>query len=139
MGDLPATWRLPAIPGSVPRLRRNLLEAISGRGFDEDAVGLAVTEALTNAVRHAYPGSQGPVTLSVQQSADRLVVVVADEGIGARSFTARSGSDRGTGMGLPLLHELCASVRVDPGNSGTTVTMAFAVAVPTGFADPSAG
>jgi anti-sigma regulatory factor (Ser/Thr protein kinase) len=126
MGDLPATWRLPAIPGSVPRLRRNLLQAISGRGFDEDAVGLAVTEALTNAVRHAYPGSPGPVTLSVKQSADRLVVVVTDEGIGARSFTARSGSDRGAGMGLPLLHELCASLRVDPSSSGTTVTMGFA-------------
>jgi serine/threonine-protein kinase RsbW len=126
MGDLPATWRLPAIPGSVPRLRRNLLEAISGRGFDEDAVGLAVTEALTNAVRHAYQGSQGPVTLSVTQSADRLVVVVTDEGIGARSFTARSGSDRGRGMGLPLLHELSAGARVEPGSSGTTVTMGFA-------------
>ena len=126
MGDLPATWRLPAISGSVPRLRRRLLKAISGRGFDEDAVGLAVTEALTNAVRHAYLGLQGPVTLSVRQSADRLIVVVADEGIGARSFTARSGSDRSTGMGLPLLHELCASLRVDPGTSGTTVTMAFA-------------
>ena len=127
MGDLPATWRLPAIPGSVPRMRRNLLAAISGRGFDEDAVGLAVTEALTNAVRHAYPGSQGPVTLSVSSPADRLVVVVTDEGIGARSFTARSGSDRAKGMGLPLLHELCASIRVDPGNSGTTVTMGFAM------------
>lgn len=126
MGDLPATWRLPAIPGSVPRLRRELLEAITGLGFDEAAVALAVTEALTNAVRHAYPGSQGPVTLSVEQSADRLVVVVTDEGIGARSFTARSGADRGAGMGLPLLHELCASVRVDPGNSGTAVTMEFA-------------
>jgi anti-sigma regulatory factor (Ser/Thr protein kinase) len=126
MGDLPATWRLPAIPGSVPRLRRELLEAISGRGFDEDAVALAVTEALTNAVRHAYPGSHGPVTLSVKQTADQLVAVVADEGIGARSFTARSGADRGRGMGLPLLHELCSSVRVDPGTSGTTVTMAFA-------------
>jgi anti-sigma regulatory factor (Ser/Thr protein kinase) len=107
-------------------MRRKLLEAISGRGFDEDAVALAVTEALTNAVRHAYPASQGPVRLSVRQSADRLVVVVADEGIGARSFTARSGSDRGTGMGLPLLHQLCASIRIDPGNCGTTVTMGFA-------------
>jgi anti-sigma regulatory factor (Ser/Thr protein kinase) len=126
MGDLPATWRLPAIPGSVPRLRRELLEAIFGRRFDEDAVGLAVTEALTNVVRHAYPGSHGPVTLSVRQTADRLVVVVADEGIGARSFTARSGSDREHGMGLPLLLELCSSVRVDPGNCGTTITMAFA-------------
>jgi anti-sigma regulatory factor (Ser/Thr protein kinase) len=125
VGDLPATWRLPAIPGSVPRLRRNLLAAISGRGFDEDAVGLAVTEALTNAVRHAYRGSQGPVTLSVRQSADRLVVVVTDQGVGARSSNARRSSDRGTGMGLPLLHELCAVARVEPGSSGTTVTMSF--------------
>ena len=126
MGDLPATWRLPAIPGSVPSMRRKLLEAISGRGFDEDAVGLAVTEALTNAVRHAYPGSLGPVTLSVKQLADRLVVVVTDQGVGARSFTARSGSDRATGMGLSLLHELCVSAHVEPGSSGTVVTMGFA-------------
>jgi serine/threonine-protein kinase RsbW len=127
MVDLGATWSLPAIPGSVPRLRRKLLEVISGRGFDEDAIGLAVTEALTNAVRHAYPGSQGPVTLGVEQRGDRLVVVVvADEGIGARAFTAQSGSDRAAGMGLPLLHELCASVRIEPGTRGTTVTMTFA-------------
>jgi len=107
-------------------MRRKLLEAISGRGFDEDAVGLAVTEALTNAVRHAYPASQGPVTLSVRQSADRLVVVVADEGVGARSAPARSRPDRGRGMGLPLLHELCTMARVEPGSGGTVVTMGFA-------------
>ena len=126
MGDLPATWSLPAIPGSIPRMRRNLLRAIAGRGFDDDAVGLAATEALTNAVRHAYRDAPGPVTLSVKQSAGRLVVVVTDQGRGARSFTARGGSDRGMGMGLPLLHELCASARVEPGRSGTTVTMGFA-------------
>jgi anti-sigma regulatory factor (Ser/Thr protein kinase) len=85
-----------------------------------------VTEAVTNAVRHAYPGSQGPVTLSVEQSPGRLVVVVSDEGIGARSFAACGGSDRGMGLGLGLLRELCASVRVEPGSSGTTVTMVFA-------------
>jgi len=107
-------------------MRRNLLEAISGRGFDEDAVGLAATEALTNAVRHAYPGSQGPVTLSVKQAADQLVVVVADEGIGARSVPARSRPERGRGMGLLLLRELCTVARVEPGSSGTVVTMGFA-------------
>jgi len=126
MGDLPATWSLPAIPGSIPRLRRNLLRAIAGRGFDDGAVGLAATEALTNAVRHAYRGLPGPVTLSVKQSAGRLVVIVTDQGGGAQSFTARDGSDRGTGMGLPLLQELCTSARVEPGRSGTTVTMGFA-------------
>lgn len=107
-------------------MRRKLLEAISGRGFDEDAVGLAVTEALTNAVRHAYPGSQGPVTLSVRQSADRLVVVVADEGVGARNVPARSRPERGMGLGLPLLRELCTVARVEPSSSGTVVTMGFA-------------
>ncbi len=107
-------------------MRRKLLEAISGRGFDEDAVGLAATEAITNAVRHAYPGSQGPVTLSVKQSADQLVVVVTDEGIGARSLPARSRPERGRGMGLPLLHELCTVARVEPRGSGTVVTMGFA-------------
>ena len=76
MGQLAETWCLPAIPGSVPRLRRKLLDTISGRGFDDHAVALATTEALTNAVRHAYPDSQGPVTLGVKQLADRLVVVV---------------------------------------------------------------
>jgi anti-sigma regulatory factor (Ser/Thr protein kinase) len=108
-------------------MRRKLLEAISGRGFDEATVGLAVTEVLTNAVRHAYPASQGPVTLSVRQSADRLVVVVTDQGIGSRSFTAHSVSDRAMGMGLPLVHDLCTSARVEPGSSGTTVTMGFAM------------
>ena len=101
------------------------MEAISGRGFDELAVGLAVTEALTNAVRHAYPGSPGPVTLTVKQSADQLVVIVTDEGIGARSSTACRSSER-MGMGLPLLHELCTVARVEPGSSGTVVTMGFA-------------
>lgn len=124
--DLPATWRLPAVPGSIPRLRRNLLQAIAGRGFDDDAVGLAATEALTNVVRHAYRGSLGAVTLSVRQPADRLVVVVTDEGIGVRSFTARDSGDRAAGMGLSLLHELCLSAHVEPGSSGTTVTMDFA-------------
>ena len=107
-------------------MRRKLLQAISGRGFDEGAVGLAATEALTNAVRHAYPGSQGPVTLSVKQSADQLLVVVADEGIGARSVPARIRPERGMGMGLPLLYELCTVARVETGSSGTVVTMGFA-------------
>ncbi len=64
--------------------------------------------------------------LSAEESANRLVVVVTDEGIGARSFTARGGPDRGMGLGLGLLQELCASVRVEPGSSGTVVTMVFA-------------
>jgi anti-sigma regulatory factor (Ser/Thr protein kinase) len=96
---------------------------IGGRGFDDVAVGLAVTEAVTNVVRHAYPGSAGSVAVTAGVSLQELVVVVADEGIGVRSFTLRA--DPGLGVGLPLIRELCSSVRIDPASTGTTVTMHF--------------
>ena len=98
-------WHAVAVPESVPKLRRALLAKIQGRGFHDLDVGLAVTEALSNVVRHAYPGGEGPVTLTAEASPSELVVVVADEGVGARSFELSSTS--GLGIGLRLIHELC--------------------------------
>lgn len=43
---------------------------------------LALTEACTNSVRHAYPGGGGMVEITYELHADRLVVQVADEGAG---------------------------------------------------------
>jgi anti-sigma regulatory factor (Ser/Thr protein kinase) len=117
------SWRLSAVPASVPQLRRAVRAAIIDRGFDDVAVGLAVTEAVTNAVLHAYPGSAGSVAVTADASLQELVVVVADEGAGARNFTLRAGSDLGVGLGL--IRELCTSVRIDPASTGTTVTMHF--------------
>jgi anti-sigma regulatory factor (Ser/Thr protein kinase) len=117
------TWRVPAVARSVPQLRRSLRDKIAGRGFDDDAIALAATEAITNVVRHAYPGSAGPVTLSVEASAEELLVVVADEGIGSRRATMFI--EPSLGIGLALIHELCASARIEPTNTRTTVTMRF--------------
>jgi serine/threonine-protein kinase RsbW len=121
------SWRLSAVPASVPQLRRAVRAAIIGRGFDDVAVGLAVTEAVTNVVLHAYPGSGGSVAVTADASLQELVVVVADEGVGARSFTLRAGS--GLGVGLALIRALCSSVRVDPASTGTTITMHFVKSV----------
>jgi serine/threonine-protein kinase RsbW len=101
-----------------------LLARIAGRGFDTDAVALAVTEAVTNVVRHAYSAPGGTIMLSAEASADELVIVVADEGIGSRGHIARRNP--GMGIGLPLIRELSASVRIDATNNGTTITMRFA-------------
>jgi len=116
------TWRVSAVARSVPQLRRALQERIAGRGLDEEAVALAATEAISNVVRHAYLRS-GPVSLSVQASTEEVLVVVADEGIWARKDTTRNRSSRG--IGLALIHELCASARIEPTDTGTTVTMRF--------------
>lgn len=105
-------------------MRRALLAIIVGRGFDEDAVALAATEAITNVVRHAYQAAGGLVTLTAAASPDELVVVVADEGAGMRSLTLESDA-KGRGMGLALIRELCAHVRIEPTHDGTTLTMRF--------------
>jgi serine/threonine-protein kinase RsbW len=134
------SWGLPAVPASVPQLRRAVRAAIIDRGFDDVAVGLAVTEAVTNVVLHAYPGSAGSVAVTVDASPHELVVVVADHGVGARSFTLRA--DPGLGIGLALIRELCSSVRIDPASTGTTVTMHFVKSVDppeTAPGDPASG
>jgi anti-sigma regulatory factor (Ser/Thr protein kinase) len=117
-------WQVSAVPSCVPRLRRALRATIAGRGFDEDAVALAATEAVTNVVRHAYQTLGGSVMLTAMASADELVVVVVDEGLGLRSLTLRS-HPKSLGMGLALIRELCAHVRIDPTHTGTTLTMRF--------------
>ena len=85
---------------------------------------MAATEAVTNAVRHAYQAPGGSVSLSATTSVDELIVVVADEGVGIRGLTLQS-DPKSVGMGLALIRELCAHVRIDPTHAGTTLTMRF--------------
>ena len=85
-----------------------------------DAV-LAISEACTNAVQHAYtPGEPGDVEVVgrlVLGPADRrIVVVVRDEGRW-RDRTA------GPGYGLRAVHECMAEVRIRHDAGGTVVTM----------------
>jgi anti-sigma regulatory factor (Ser/Thr protein kinase) len=118
-------WRVPAVASAVPELRRTLLAGIAGRGFDTDAVALAVTEAVTNVVRHAYPGLEGTILLhAAEGSAGELVVAVTDDGVGSRANTKHTNP--GMGIGLALIRELSTSVRVDATNIGTTITIRFA-------------
>jgi serine/threonine-protein kinase RsbW len=89
---------------------------------------LAVSEAVTNAIRHAYPARSEGATfrLSAEVSGDRLEVVVTDDGSGIGV-----SSDPGLGMGLPLLGTLTdALMLVGPPerSAGLEVRMWFALA-----------
>ncbi len=125
-------WHVPAEPSGVPQLRRALRSAIRGRGFDDAEVSLAVTEALTNVVRHAYPDGAGPMTLTAEVSSAELTVVVSDQGSGARNVESRANPQPRIGLGL--IRDLCHRTEVEPSSDGTTVTMHF-LPTPTGLAD----
>src|SRR3954466_5218650 len=94
---------LPAQPENVSVIRHVLGAFAEALRLPDDLVEdlrLAVTEACTNVVRHAYPSHRpGPVEISIVPSEDQVSVVVADcgRGIGSSSDTI------GPGLGLPLI------------------------------------
>ena len=72
-------------------------------------IRLAVTEACTNVVVHAYPDErEGPLEVDATLLEDKLEVVVRDEGPG---IGPRPGSP-GLGLGLPLIVSLTESVQL---------------------------
>lgn len=119
--------RLPAVPRSVPQLRGELAAWAAELGVAEDglaAVKLAVSEAVTNAVMHAFIDRDvGTVAVSAEPGPDVLEVRVVDDG---RGMGPRPDSP-GLGMGVSMIGNLCATVDLGqgPGGTGTEVRMVF--------------
>jgi serine/threonine-protein kinase RsbW len=82
---------------------------------------LAVTEACSNAVRHAYGGGPpGEIELEVAFEDDRLELVVEDHGAGIRLPLREDGppSEDG-GMGLPLIRAVVDELEIRRAEQGT--------------------
>ena len=78
---------IPAKPEYITlgRLALTGIARLRAEPMREEVLGdlkLALTEACTNSVRHAYAGGEGTVEITYELYADRLVVEVADEGGG---------------------------------------------------------
>jgi anti-sigma regulatory factor (Ser/Thr protein kinase) len=86
-------------------------------------IKLAVTEACTNVVVHAYPNrDDGPLGVEATLHERSLTIVVTDEG---RGVLPRADSP-GLGLGLPLIATLAESLELGTGvNQETEVRMTF--------------
>jgi stage II sporulation protein AB (anti-sigma F factor) len=116
--------RMPAEPRAIRTIRDAVRRFALAHGVcDAGAVALALTEAATNVVVHAYrAGERGDVRVVACAEPERLVVVVRDYGCGMRP---RHDSP-GLGMGLSLIGHLASHFNVEaPDGDGTRLRMHF--------------
>ena len=94
-------------------------------------VKTAVSEAVTNAIVHAYPDTLGKVSMKLRIFADNVLeIVIRDWGVGledvdrAREPLFTTGDEQRSGMGFTIMESFMDNLRVRsvPGK-GTTVTM----------------
>jgi anti-sigma regulatory factor (Ser/Thr protein kinase) len=119
--------RADATPECIRPLREAVASLASETGMSSvqvEAVKLCVGEAITNAVRHAYPESEpGPVDVSAQVVGDELVVTVADRGRWPENLWPHP-EDEG-GFGLAFISRLTDGCTFTATSDGTTVEMLF--------------
>jgi len=119
--------RMQATPAAVPGVRRAVVDfaELHGVGIPPD-VALAVSEAITNAVLHAYRGDgpAGPVRVVACAEHERLVVVVRDYGCGM----SPNPDSPGLGLGLAVIGRLATELNIERPDEGggTRLRMCFA-------------
>ena len=117
---------LPARPENVAVVRHVLGAFAEALDLPSDVVEdmrLAVTEACTNVVRHAYDGLEpGRLEIVIRPDGDLLDVIVSDSGRGI----GPSPDTDGPGLGLPLIAALAHSLEIQHApHAGSRLAMSF--------------
>jgi serine/threonine-protein kinase RsbW len=123
----PMVLRLPAQPDSLAVVRQAITGVAEVLGITDDRLDdlkVAVTEACTNVVLHAFQDDGGAMEVRAEQSGDHLVVTVLDEGSGIVPRAERTSP--GLGLGLQMIAALADDVSITANDGGgTAVRMAF--------------
>ncbi|MGI8714364.1 MAG: ATP-binding protein [Solirubrobacteraceae bacterium] len=115
--SLSLTYR--AAPSSVGLARAAMVEFAGRAGATRaeiDAIRLATSEAVTNAVVHAYRGAPGQIHVTATIAGPELWLLIADDGAGMEPEAHRPG----LGLGLGLISRVCDEVRIVSRPSGGT-------------------
>lgn len=117
-----------AVPATVARARADVARFAAARGASPaqvDNVRLAVSEAVTNAIRHGYRWACGPVQVSAAVAAGELWILIGDEGCGMRPHAEHPG----LGLGLGLIAQVSDHMTIVPrAAGGTELRMRFDLA-----------
>ena len=122
---------LPAQPVNVAVIRQALsgvAESLEIPAAVLADINMAVTEACTNVILHAYPDGDGRLEVDVRPGGRKVVVVVRDHGSGFKPRPIRK--ETSWRLGLPLIAALTDGLEVTSGpeGTGTEVRMTFETA-----------
>lgn len=101
IGDL-----FQAVPGSSSITVETSLCEVDLNADHAVALGVIVTELLTNALKYAYPDQEGTVRINLSAQDGRFILVVEDDGVGVKPDSA----PRGTGLGTKLIMAMAQNI-----------------------------
>jgi serine/threonine-protein kinase RsbW len=121
---IPFEARYPGTSRAVGVLRREMAELAMDCGMDAEGIAdvrLAVTEAATNAVVHAYAEAEGELRVTAAMHDGELTIVIGDTGSG---LVQRQDSP-GLGLGLALIANVVERLKIVSHPGSTEIHMAF--------------
>ena len=102
------------------------------RAFSDETLAdlkLALTEACSNSVRHAYEDGEGHVNISFELRDDRLIVEVADDGTGFEpgQINGNGGDEELSegGLGIAIIRSISDEVEIGGGPDGRGSRLRF--------------
>jgi anti-anti-sigma factor len=132
----PAGFRseLSANPAALTKLREELGSWLATLGAAEEdirSIQLAVGEAVTNAVEHAYPDGPGPVLVEgYHDQTGRACLTVSDEG----RWRPPTVTPNARGRGLTMIRGCMDTTEIERSEAGTAVLMDLQLRRPSVFA-----
>ena len=109
---------------TLGRLALTGIARLGSTPFSDEVLGdakLALTEACTNSVRHAYDDDAGAVSIAYELHHDRLVVEVVDDGAGFDRVGAPADPEdelNEGGLGIAIIEALTDELEISRGAAG---------------------
>jgi anti-sigma regulatory factor (Ser/Thr protein kinase) len=113
---------VPALPQSLRDIRVAMRRWLSAVGAAPRAVAdllVAVGEACTNAMEHAYGPDGGTVTVHMELQLPDVLATVSDTG----RWRPPPSENRGRGRGMQFMRNCSDDLRIDHGPTGTNVVI----------------